>query len=103
MNRGKIARCTAAEWTIISRPITGAFAAEFEDAERQLRAKQTDTNAVHRLTEFMLKDDGAVITEVDGLHFLPDIKTSRLPGNGHWKLSLANCYFAGDSQNFNAM
>jgi hypothetical protein len=88
MNRGKIARCTAAEWTIISRPITGAFAAEFEAAERQLRAKQTDANAVHWQTEFMLKGDGAGITEVDGLHFLPDVKTPRPPGNGHWKFKV---------------
>jgi hypothetical protein len=88
MERDKIARCTAAEWTMIRRPITGAFAAEFEDAERQLRAKQTDANAVHWQTEFMLKGDGAAITEVDGLHFLPDVKTPRLPGNGHWKFKV---------------
>jgi hypothetical protein len=88
MDRDKIARCTAAGWTIMSRPITGAFAAEFEDAERQLRAKQTDANAVHWQAEFMLKGDGAVITEVDGLHFLPEIETPRLPGSGHWKFKI---------------
>jgi hypothetical protein len=88
MDRDKIARCTAAEWTIIRRPLTGAFAAEFDGAERQLRAKQTDANAAHWQTEFMLKGDGAAITEVDGLHFLPDVKTPRQPGNGHWKFKV---------------
>jgi len=83
-----IVSCTATEWTPIPRPTTGAFAAEFKDAERRLRAKQTDSEAVDWHAEFRIKGDVAIARDANGLHFIPHDNARLLSGILLWKVKV---------------
>jgi hypothetical protein len=83
-----IVSCTATEWTTIARPTTGAFAAEFKDAERKLRARHTDSNAVDWQTEFRIKGDVAITRDPNGLHFIPNDNARLLSGILLWKVKV---------------
>lgn len=83
---GHVVSCSADEWTEIPRPPTGADAAAFDDAERQLRAHHSDRDAENWHTEFRIKGDVAVAIDSSGLHFIPHDNARPLPaGNVLWK------------------